>query len=818
MPTESDSQSAPFALDADSLHPHCDPATLGCSLSSELEPIEILPGHGRAMDALAFGAGISHQGYNIFVLGSDATGRHTAVENMLRSRARQSPPPSDWVYVHNFANDYAPQAIQLPTGTGPRFKRAMEILVADLRGAVRAVFEGEDYQERRRKIDEHYQHQHNQAFEELSRKARDQNIGILRTPMGFALAPMRDGNVIKPEDFNALPEDERRAVQTRIERLQEELGEILRKVPELEKRRREQIAALNTELGTTLVDVAVASAASEFADIAAIQTRLRDVRKDLIDNIELFLGEPQSAPDNPIAALAQPADGSAAFRRYMVNVVITDGDGDSGGGAPVVYENHPTLARLLGRIEHISRLGALVTDFTMIRPGAVHRANGGYLILDAHKILREPWAWDGLKRALRANTISIASAAEEMSLISTVSLDPQPIPLSIKVVLIGERMLYYLLAQLDPDFQQLFKVQADFDDDFERTPDNMVLYARLIAAVARNCNLRPLEAGAIAAVIDEASRLASDRKKLSLQVGRTSDLMREADYWAAEAGRDRITRHDVEAAIEQQTRRAGRLKERSHESISRGVVLIDTDGARIGQVNGLSVLSLGNTSFGKPSRITARVRSGVGKVIDIERETELGGPIHAKGVLILSSFLTSTYATDWPVSLQASLVFEQSYGGVEGDSASSAELYALLSALSGVPILQSFAVTGSVNQLGQVQAIGGVNEKIEGFFDICSERGLTGRQGVLIPRSNVDHLVLRPRVVEAVRARRFAIHAVSSIDEGIGILTGRPAGVRDRDGRFQPDSVNALVERRLEEFARARKRFAAKDDGAGDGA
>jgi len=505
------------------------------------------------------------------------------------------------------------------------------------------------------------------------------------------------------------------------------------------------------------------------------------------------------------------------FRRYMVNVMVSHGDGASSAGAPVVEEQNPTYGNLVGRVEHIAQMGTLVTDFLLIKPGALHRANGGYLLLDARRLLLSPFAWEALKRAIKAREIRVEQPAETVGLISTQSLDPEAIPLDVKVILFGDRELYYLLAAHDPDFTGFFKVQADFDDTIARSSENDNAYARLIASIVKEHGLKPVDASGVARIIDEGARLADDREKLSIEIGRISDLVREADYWSGQAKRKVTTRQDVTRAIEEHIQRADRLRDRSQETINRGVILVDTDGAEVGQVNGLSVLQLGSFSFGRPTRITARVRLGSGRVTDIEREAKLGGPLHSKGVMILWGFLAGRYALDVPLALGATLVFEQSYGGVDGDSASSAELYALLSALSDIPIKQSLAVTGSVNQRGEVQAIGGVNEKIEGFFDICRARGLTEEQGVLIPRSNVQHLMLREDVVEAVRNGQFAVYPVGSIDEGIEILTGVKAGERGAEGRFPVGTINRLVEDKLKSFAERGRNFAKSANSSGDG-
>jgi lon-related putative ATP-dependent protease len=796
------------ALRSEELRRICDPARLGFASTDELTPIDTLIGQERALDAIRFGARIDQPGYNLFALGPQGSGRHTAVLSHLEKQAREAPTPNDWVYVHNFEASHKPLAMRLPAGTAAPFKSAMTDMVEDLRETIPAGFQSDEYRDKRQAIDAEFEEKQESAFDELRQKAESQSVGILRTPMGFALAPMRDGQVIKPDVFNVLPKHERETIQAKISELQNELAAILERLPGLERRRRERIRQLNAELIGQIVDGSIKTVADKFESIDAIQNRLVEIREDLVQNAELFLPHSDAETNLPGLPVAEGRPIDPRFNRYLVNVMVAnDDDGDS-KGAPLICEDHPSLANLVGRVEHLSQFGALVTDFTMIRPGALHRANGGYLVMDARKILGEMFAWEALKRALRSETVTIVSAAEQLSLVSTISLEPEPIPLKAKIVLIGERILYYLLSTLDPEFLDLFKVEVDFDEELPRTEENIGLYAQLIATIVKKHELRPFDAAGTARLIDEAVRLAEDAERLTLRVGRLADLMQEADYWAGEAGRKTVTAKDVACAYQEQIKRADRIRTRSLETINRGIVLIDTEGAKVGQVNGLSVLSIGKSTFGRPSRITARVRMGTGKVIDIERETKLGGPIHSKGVLILSSYLAAKFALDVPMSLWASLVFEQSYGGVEGDSASSAELYALLSALADVPIDQSFAVTGSVNQHGEVQAIGGVNQKIEGFFDVCNERGLTGKQGVLIPASNVQHLMLHPDVVDAAQAGQFHIYPVETVAQGLEILTGRPAGERAADGTFSADSINAAVEARMQQFASARQRFA----------
>jgi lon-related putative ATP-dependent protease len=687
-------------------------------------------------------------------------------------------------------------------------------VIDELRQTVPTAFESEDYQARRRQIDDGFRAGQEEAFEALNQKAQEQNIAILRTPNGIAMAPMHDGKVVKPEVFSGLPEEMKKSVEAKIAALQNELEAILESVPKSDKERREKLADLNAEIAEFAVTEALDDIKAQFADVPEVTEYLEATGRDLIRNVALFLPQPEEAQQ----VVRQPVDVSRdpRFRRYMVNVMVANGSKDA-CERPIVEELNPAFGNLIGRVEHIAQMGALLTDFLLIKPGALHHANGGYLLVDARKLLLSPFAWEALKRALKAHELKVEPPAETAGIMSTQTLDPEPIPLDVKVVLFGDRQLYYLLAANDPDFDRLFKVQADFDDTIDRTEDNHAAYARLIASIVSKHELKHVDAAGVARLIAEGSRLADDRDKLSIEVGRLADIVREADFWAGEAGRSEIGHDDVTKAIEERIQRADRMRDRAQESIDREIILIGTEGSKVGQINGLSVLQLGNFAFGRPTRITARVRMGQGRVTDIEREVKLGGPLHSKGVMILWGFLAGRFAQDIPLALAASLVFEQSYGGVDGDSASSTELYALLSALSEVPIDQGLAVTGSVNQWGEVQAIGGVNEKIEGFFDVCNARGLTGRQGVLIPEANVQHMMLRPDVVAAVEKGQFRVHAVSHIDQGIEILTGVRAGERDANGKYPEGTIYRRVEDKLATFA-SYARGNNGDNGNGNGA
>ncbi|WP_347311913.1 Lon protease family protein [Defluviimonas sp. SAOS-178_SWC] len=793
-------------LAAAALRTVCDPAILPFRSTDELEGLDCLVGQDRAMDAIRLAVQIAHCDFNLFVLGPNGMGRHRAVRDLLQRHAKSMPVPDDWAYVNNFDAPDKPKALRLPPGTAQRLRTAMQGLVDDLAVEIPSLFESEEYQTQRRALDEEYGDRQETAMADFADKAKAENVALMRTPMGFMLAAIRDGKVVKTEDYNKLDEDAQKEIDEKIARLQEDLAEVLRDAPKLDRELRGKVEALHAEMAERAVSARVKDLDEGFAGIEAVQDFLADVRKDMIANAEIFLAARADANSGPFPDAIRKYHREPPFERYVVNVMVSREE-TNGTGAPLVIEELPTLDHLAGRIEHASQMGALITNFTMIKPGALHRANGGFLVLDARRVFTEPYAWDALTRCLKSRSITITSLAERLSLVSTTSLQPDPIPLDVRVVLIGDRSLHMLLTLLDPDFRDLFKVQADFEEDFDRSEENLTLLARLVAAGARREGLRHLSAGGVARLLDEATRRAEDSRKLSLHVGDLSDLMREAEHYAGSAGHDLIEATDVERAVREKERRASRIRDRMQEAIGRNTILIDTTGAKVGQVNGLSVLDLGNYRFGRPSRITARTRMGAGKLVDIEREVELGGPLHSKGVLILSGYLTSTYALDVPFSLHASLVFEQSYGGVDGDSASSAELYAILSALSGLPVDQGIAVTGSVNQLGEVQAIGGVNEKIEGFFDVCERRGLTGTQGVLIPKANVEHLMLRPDVVAAAEAGRFRVMPVETIDEGIAVLTNRAAGVRGPDGHYPPDTVNRLVDDRLRGFAELRQRY-----------
>ncbi|MBS3784388.1 MAG: AAA family ATPase [Anaerolineae bacterium] len=804
-------------LDPAKLYHYTDPSQFGFETTDEVEDLTEVIGQPRAVEAMEFGMAIEEKGYNIYAMGPPGIGKQSLMRQFFEERARDEPAPSDWCYVNNFEDDHKPNAIELPAGLGVELRDDVQELVEQFDTALSAAFESEEYQSRRQSIMEEFRESQQQAFQDLQRRAEEEDVRLIRTPAGLAVAPVRGDEVLSPDEIQELSEEEQGQLQQKVEEMQAELQEILRQVPSWQRDMRERLNELNREMANLAVGGLIDELREKYSDYPEVVDHLDAVQEDVVENAETFLpqgGGQQQGGQQALQQMLQGGQGQAQaqqamvqealMRKYKVNVLVDKGDTDH---APVVYEDNPTYQNLIGRIEHMARMGALMTDFHLIKAGALHRANGGYLLLDARKVLTEPYAYEALKRAMDAGLLRIESLGRQLSVISTVSLEPEPIPLDVKVGLYGNRLIYYLLTQFDPDFANLFKVEADFHEEMKRDDKNQKLYAQLIATMVHEAELQPFDSDAVARVIERSARMVGDSEKLSTKGQDIGDLLREANHWAKRNGNDVVTATDVEKAINAQIYRADRLRERMQEAILRDTVLIDTEGEEIGQVNGLSIIPLGDFMFGRPTRITARTRMGKGEVVDIEREVELGGPIHSKGVLILSGFLNGRYVEEKPLSLSASLVFEQSYSQVEGDSASSAELYSLLSSLAEAPIKQSMAVTGSVNQRGQVQAIGGVNQKIEGFFDICEARGLTGDQGVLIPASNVKHLMLRQDVVDAVKKGRFHIYPVETVDQGIEILTGVPAGERDKQGNYPEGTINHIVERRLAELAEKRSSF-----------
>jgi lon-related putative ATP-dependent protease len=792
-------------LSVDKLRRTCDPQTLGCETTEQIKPLETIIGQERAVKALEFGLSIRELGFNIYVAGPPGTGRTTAVKRFLEEVAKDKPVPPDWCYVNNFRDPYRPKALRLPPGRGRELQKDMRNLIEGARREIPRIFESEQYAARREETIQGFHKQRQELISQMGERAQEQGFFLQISPMGLLIIPVKEGKPLSEEEFRALSPDVQEEILHKREGLQEELKRTMRQFASLEKKANEALRELDREIALDTVGPPIHELSEKYKDLPAVVAYLEEVRDDIVQNLSQFRKEAEAQPTSPLTV---PGTSELPFRKYEVNVVV---DNSQIKGAPVIMELNPTYNNLFGRIEKEAQFGALVTDFTMIREGSLHRANGGYLVLPVEEVLRNLFSWDSLKRALRNKEIVIEEAGERLGFITTQSLRPEPIPLDVKVVLIGQPLLYYLLYNLDEDFSELFKVKADFDSRMARTDENIRDYVAFVCTLCVEEGLKHLDASALAKLIEHSSRLAEDQEKLSAKFGEVSDIIREASFYATQDNAPYVTAAHVQKAIEEKFYRSNLIQERINEMIERGTIMIDVVGEEVGQVNGLSVSSLGDITFGRPSRITASIGLGREGLIDIEREAKLAGPIHTKGVMILSGYLTQKYAQDKPLSLSAHLVFEQSYSEVEGDSASSTELYALLSSLSGLPIKQGIAVTGSINQKGEVQAIGGVNEKIEGFFEICKAKGLTGEQGVIIPETNVQNLMLKEEVLEAVREGKFHIWAVKNVDEGIEILTGVKAGARQEDGTFEEGSVNYLVDKRLRELAEKMRDFAKEE-------
>ena len=787
-------------LDTQLLFRGCDPSLLEFETTSELSEATEIIDQSRAIDAIRFGIDIKRPGYNLFVLGEPGCGRHSAVRRMLETKAAGEQTPSDWCYVNNFSDSNMPRLLRLPSGCGARLKSDMQQFVTELAKAISVAFESDEYRVRIEAIQEEFKQKEDGALRQLGHESAEHGVALLRTPHGFIFAPVKGEESMGQEEFEKLPDEEKERIGKVIEDYGERLHKLTLQFPRWRREMQQRIKEASRDALRLAAGHLIEDLKEHYTDLDNVLAFLDEAMRDIVEIGEALRETPKSDDDSSELMVS----GSISMVRYQVNLLV---DHSAAKAAPVVFEDNPIFPNLVGRVDHIAHMGMLVTNFTFIKSGALHRANGGYLVLDAIKVLTQPYAWEGLKRSLRSAQVRIESLGQVFGLISTLLMEPQPMPLEVKVILVGERLHYYLLKEYDPEFEELFKVAADFEDDVPRDAANTRLYASFIATLARAADLHPFERGAVARIIEHSARLTGDSEKFSASSRRISNLLQEADHCAGMAGQQVVTREHVESALQAQIRRAGRLQDASQEHILRGNQLISADGAHVGQINGLAVIDLGDFMFAHPVRITATVRLGEGDVIDIERESELGGSIHSKGVMILSAFLASRYSHNSPLSLAASLVFEQSYGPVEGDSASLGELCALLSALSGLPIKQSLAITGSVNQYGRVQPIGAVNEKIEGFFDICKARGLNGEQGVVIPESNIKHLMLREDVVAACAAGKFSIRAVTEVDQAIELLTGVPAGVPDEQGVVPEGTVNYLVATQLAEMSALRQAF-----------
>jgi lon-related putative ATP-dependent protease len=798
------------ALPVEDLRRTCSLEAFSCQTTDEMEPLEAIIGQERAAKSLEFGLAIGETGFNIYVAGMTGTGRTTAVRRFLEDVARDKPVPKDLCYVNNFHDPYRPKALCLPPGRGAELQNDLKGLVENVRTKIRAAFESDEYASRREETARTFQRQRNEFFVRMNEQAQQEGFLIQSTPVGLVTVPMKEGKPLAEEEFRTLTGDEQRALSEQRDRLQEELKGVMRQVRALDKSAQEALQTLDRDVGTFAVSDLIEDVAEAYKDLTAVTQHLDEMRDDIIEHLGTFREQPQQQrpPGMPFP------DADEALRRYDVNVLVDNGDRS---GAPVITELNPTYPNLFGKIEKEARFGALTTDFTMIREGSLHRANGGYLVLPVNELLRNPMSWESLKRALRNGEINIEEAGERLGFLSAKSLRPEPCPLTIKVILIGRPDWYQMLYSMDEDFRELFKVKADFDTRMDCTEENILSYAAFVCNLCCDEGLKHLDRSALGKLSEHGSRLAGDQGKLTTRFSDLADVVREASFYAEQEDEAHISAKHVKQAIDERFYRSNLIQERINEMIERDTVMIDVAGAKVGQVNGLSVLGLGDIAFGRPSRITVSLGLGREGIIDIERQARLAGPIHSKGVMILSGYLAHQYAQDKPLSLSARLVFEQSYSGVEGDSASSTELYAILSALSGLPIRQAIAVTGSVNQRGEVQAIGGVNEKIEGFFEVCRAKRLTGEQGVMIPAANVPNLMLKDEVIDAVKDGTFRIWAVRTIDEGIEVLTGVTAGERQPDGSYDEGSVHSLADARLAQMAETLRQYVLPQDGLRSG-
>lgn len=802
------------ALTPEELTHRCDPDALTFETTEQVPPLSGTAGQERAVSAIEFGLGIETEGFNLFVAGRPGTGKSTSVREFVDSTAKQRKPASDWVYVYNFEDPQRPSAIKLLPGHAQQFSNDMAEVIAAAQAELPRAFETESYEKRRAEVMQDIQRRRDAIFTQLQQQASQLGFSIEMTPIGIVTVPVADGKPLSREDFEKLPDDEREVIKERSNQLEQAVNQTATKIRLLEKEAQDRTKALDREIalfavGHLLEDLRHKyQSCAEESECGEILDYLGKVQEDIVEHVEDFrqTEKRQQLPPQIVALANDTPD--AAFERYKVNVFISNVDTD---GAPVIVENNPNYYNLFGRVEYKAKFGFMTTDHNLIRPGAIHRANGGYLIIQALDVLISPFAWDGLKRTLRAREARIENIGEQYGIIPTATPKPEPIGLDIKIILVGTPQIYYLLYQLDDDFKKLFKVKADFDIEMNRTDEHIEQYAQFISKECRDKNLKHFDRSAVARIIEYGSRLIEDKELISTRLSEVADLVSEASYWAGTNGNGFVTAADVDRALEHKDYRSRMVEDKIERLIEEGVILIDTDGAVPGQANGLSIYQLGDHTFGRPSRITCRTAIGRGGIIDIQRETEMGGPIHSKGVMILNGYLTGMYAQDKPLVLSATIAFEQLYEGVEGDSASSTELYALLSSLSGLPLRQDIAITGSVNQKGEIQPIGGVNRKIEGFFEVCKARGLTGTQGVMIPIQNVRHLMLRQEVIDAVSQGKFNIWPITTINEGIELLTGVPGGEPNKDGVYPEGTVHYLVNKRLREMAERVKDFGTTD-------
>ncbi len=770
---------------------YCDPKSLGFISSEEIVVTQTIIGQERAVRALHFGMGIKEKGFNIYVSGQPGTGRTTAIKRFLEEIANLEAVPSDWCYVNNFRDNYHPKVLQLPAGKAEEFQNDMNSLISGIKHELLQLFESEEFANRIDQLASGFQNQKEAILNQLNQHAQQEGFAIQPTSMGLAIIPIENGKPFSEEKLKELTTNEKENLQEKQQQLQNKVEAALRQSRLIDKSAQEALIKDENEVAQNAIQHLFDSLKNSYKDLPEILIHLDQVLSNILTHLEDFQPKTEEQPSVPTmtSRVTEPVE-----KRYQVNVITDNSDLK---GAPVIIEPNPSYFNLFGRIEQEARFGTLVTDFTLIRGGSLHQANGGYIVLPINELIRNPLVWESLKRALTNDELQIEDVSEKISFATTKSLRPQPIPLKIKVILVGKPEMYRTLLTLDEQFNELFKVKADFDTLMPRNEENTLNYARFVAHLCTVENILHLDANALARIVEHGSRLADDQEKLSTRFGEISDVVREANYYAQLENSSKISVEHIRKAIDEHYYRSSLYQGRIIEMITNGVIKIDISGEQTGQVTGLSVLDLGDVTIGQPNRITASIGLGRSGVIDIEREAEMGGPTHTKGVLILAGFLADKFAQDKPLSLNARLVFEQSYSGVDGDSASSTELYAILSALSGLPIKQGMAATGSVDQKGYVQAIGGVNYKVEGYFNVCKAIGLTGEQGVLIPESNLSNLMLKEEVLEAAREGLFHIWPINNIEEGIEVLTGVQAGQLQPDGSYPEDSVYYKVDQRV---------------------
>lgn len=777
------------ALDFKQLRRQVDISAKRWDLIKGKHPLKTLIGQDRALQALEFGIGNKNNGFNIYVSGYPGSGKRAAINHFLEEKAKNEVSPGDWCYVNNFRDSYYPKKLGLQKGGALILKNEMAKLIEEAQIALLKAFDSKEYANKRQGIFEEFQQKEISLFQDIYEKAHANNFSISRTPIEIRVVPVDNaGNPINDSIFRKMSKKKQDEIIERRDKLMEELNALLRQNRELDKERKNAVIQLENDVALYAIESLLEELKGKYKKNSDVIEHLEAVKNDIIENLGEFL----KVSNHKNRITSTPAHN---FLEYDVNIITDNTDAD---GAPIVMELNPTYNNLFGKVEHESDMGTLVTNFTLIRGGALHRANGGYLIIPLRELLLNYFAWDGLKRALKNNEVIIEDASERFGFLSTKSLKPDPIPLKVRIVLMGSPWMYYLLYNWDEDFKELFKVKAEFDTSMDYSVSNEQDFASVIFKIQNENSILPLDHTAISLLIEQSCRIAEDQNKISIRFGELSNILHEADHYAQLAGKNQISSEEIDKAIEAKFYRSNLIQEKIMDMIKQHTLMIELEGSKTGQINGISVINLGDFMFGHPNKITVNVASGKEGLIDIEREAKLGGPLHTKGVLILSGFLGEKYGQNKAISLFASLVFEQSYSEIEGDSASSAELYAILSALSQLPIKQSIAVSGSVNQKGEIQPVGAINEKIEGFFEVCRQRGFNDEQGVMIPKGNMDHLMLKHEVVKAVEEGRFHIWAISTIDEGIELLTGRPAGRRLKNGSFSKNSVHYLVDKRIE--------------------